>query len=143
MFDPVIAKEIQNLIDNKIGDSQRLEFIQKSLQEEKKIYNSDQKYLSDLLTEHSKDEDILERLDFLNPKSTKKTTNLTKNSTHIVDTDLKYCINCKQIVRQERHFSKGVLLLFLFFGIPGLLYYFVKDKTCPLCKHEQWGVPPE
>lgn len=143
MSDPVIDKEIQNLIDENVGDKQRLEFIQKSFREEKKIYNSDLKYLTKLLEEHSKDEDILERLDFLTPKPAKKTTTLTENLTHVVDTDLKYCTNCTQLVRQERHFSKGVLLLFLFFGIPGLLYYFVKGKTCPLCKHDQWGVPPE
>ena len=68
MFDPVIDKEIQNLIDDNIGDIKRLEFIQKSLREEKKIYNSDQKYLSALLAKYSKDEDILEHLDY--PKST-------------------------------------------------------------------------
>jgi len=72
MVDPVIDKEIQNLIDDNIGDKQRLEYIRKSLHEEKKIYNSDQKYLSELLVKHSKDEDILERLEFLNPKKTEK-----------------------------------------------------------------------
>ena len=77
MFDPVIDKEIQNLIDDNIGDIQRLEYIQKSLKEEKKIYNSDQKYLSSVLAKHSKDENILERLDFLNPKTGKEKTGAT------------------------------------------------------------------
>ncbi len=73
-MDPVLDKEIQNLIDGNLGDTKRLEFIRKSLQDEKKIYNSDQKYLMELLKEHSKDEDILERLEFLNPKKKKPTT---------------------------------------------------------------------
>lgn len=142
MFDPVIAKEIQNLIDNTIGDTQRLEFIQKSLQEEKKIYNSDQKYLSTLLAEHSKDEDILERLDFLNPKPAKKPE--SKKPTRVVHKDQKFCAICEKSVFPERDFSTGALLILLLLGIlPGLIYYAVKNKTCPICKHDQWQVSPE
>lgn len=67
-MDPVLAKEIQNLIDDNIGDHHRLEFILESMKNNKKIYNSDQKYLAFLLSQHSKDEDILERLNSLNEK---------------------------------------------------------------------------
>ncbi len=79
-MDPVLDKEIQNLIDGNLGDNQRLEFIRKSLQDEKKIYNSDQKYLMELLKEHSKDEDILERLEYLNPKKKKTVTTFADNN---------------------------------------------------------------
>jgi len=63
-MDPVLAKEVQNLLDDNRGDEHRLKFILECIQNEKKIYNSDQKYLASLLGEYSKDEHILERLDF-------------------------------------------------------------------------------
>jgi len=58
-MDAILEKEIQNLIDNKRGDTGRLEFILSSLQENKEIYNSDQKFLISLLEKHSYDENIL------------------------------------------------------------------------------------
>lgn len=130
MFDPVIDKEIQNLIDSNVGDTKRLEFILKSLKEEKKIYNSDRKYLSDLLKKHSSDDNILERLDYLNPKP-------------VVYKNQKYCTICEKSVYPERDFNTGALLILLLLGIiPGLVYYAVKNKTCPICKHDKWQVSP-
>jgi len=80
MVDPVLEKEIQNLIDQKLGDSERLKFILESIKNNKKVYNSDQKYLINLLTTHSKDEDILERLDFLNPEKKESVTTFADNA---------------------------------------------------------------
>ena len=121
-MDLVIDKELQILIDNNLGDIQRLEFIRKSLREEKKISKSDQKYLMKLLKEHSKVKNVLKRLDYLNRK---------------------YCAICEKSVFPERDFSTGALLILLLLGIiPGLIYYAVKNKTCPICKHDQWEVPP-
>lgn len=141
MVDPVIDKEIQNLIDNDIGDTQRLEFIQKSLREEKKLFNSDQKYLISLIAEHSKVENILERFDYLNPKPVKKSE--SKKQAQSVYKNQKYCAICEKNVFPERDFSTGALLILLLLGIiPGLIYYAVKNKTCPICKHDQWEVSP-
>ena len=63
-MDSILAKEIQNLIDNRRGDTGRLEFILSSIQENKNVYNTDQKFLIDLLEKHSLDENILEHLHF-------------------------------------------------------------------------------
>ena len=134
-MDPIIDKEIQNLIDDNIGDTKRLEFIQHSLRTEKKIFNSDLKYLMHLLHENSKDENILERLDYLQPKS-KKPTHLYKNQ--------KFCIVCEKSVLPKREFSTGALLALLVLGIvPGLIYYGIKNKKCPICKNSKWKVLPE
>lgn len=125
MFDPIIDKEIQNLIDSNIGDIQRLEYIQKSLKKEKKIYKSDQKYLSGLLTEHSSDEDILERLEFSNPKTEKEKMGTTfvdnveestdDNSKGFTQKDIdQVLLNTK--IKNERTAS----LLAIIFGILGL-----------------------
>lgn len=127
MIDPIIDKEIQNLIDSNIGDTQRLEYIRKSLQEEKKIYNSDQKYLSELLAKHSKDEDILERLDFLNPKKTEKektgaTTTFADNVEENTNDNSKGFTqeNVDQVLLNTKIKNEGTaFLLAIIFGILG------------------------
>lgn len=131
-MDPIIDKEIQNLIDNERGDHHRLLFIQKSLREEKKVYNTDQKYLMKLLNQYSKEENILDRLDYLNPKVSKK---ISKN---IIDTGIKYCNNCKKMVKPIGPFNHGVWFWFLLLGIIGLIYYKIKGKRCPECKKKDW-----
>lgn len=102
-MDPVLDKEIQSLIEGNLGDNQRLEFIRDSLKTKKPLYNSDQRYLIQLLKEHSKDNDILERLDFLNPKKTEKKKPIVTYDTlpqeAVLHPDQKYCVNCKQRVK--------------------------------------------
>jgi len=144
-MDPVLDKEIQNLIDSNIGDTSRLQFIKESLQDKKNIYNSDKKYLSDLLSKNSKDEDILERLDhYLNPKIIKNKPTESKKPTRILYSTQKWCGLCDRAVVPERDFSTGALLILLLLGIlPGLIYYAVKNKTCPICKHDNWVKPPK
>jgi len=136
-MDPIIDKEIQNLIDKEIGYHHRLEFIQKSLRNEKKIYNTDQKYLMKLLHQYSKEENILDRLEYLNPKVAKKT------SKNIMDSSLKYCNNCKKMVNPVGPFNHGVWFWFLLLGIPGLIYYKIKGKRCPECTKKDWKINPK
>jgi len=144
-MDPVLDKEIQNLIDSNIGDTSRLQFIKESLQGKKNIYNSDKKYLSELLSKNSKDEDILERLDhYLNPKIIKSKPTEIKKPTQILYSHEKWCALCNRAVVPERDLSTGALLVLLLFGIlPGLIYYAIKSKTCPICKHDNWVAPPK
>ena len=61
-MDRIIDNEIQNLLEEGIGDRGRLEFIQTFLQCDKKLYNSDRIFLCKLLEKHSQIENISERL---------------------------------------------------------------------------------
>ena len=98
----------------------------------------------ELLEKHSKNEDILERLDYLNPKPKKQTKPSPKKLEQPSRKDHKYCTICEKMVWAERDFNTGALLILLVIGIiPGLIYYAVKNKTCPICKHANWGIPPE
>ncbi len=84
-MDPILAKEIQNLIDNQKGDIGRLEFILSSLKSNKELYNSDQKYLVNLLEKHSYDPHIFEHLKFFNPKIIQKKLNVTTFADNVDD----------------------------------------------------------
>ncbi|MGI0056740.1 MAG: hypothetical protein ACREAK_05125 [Nitrosarchaeum sp.] len=47
-------------------------------------------------------------------------------------------------MRPERDFSVAALVILLFLGIiPGIIYYFLKSPVCPICKHNQWTIPPD
>ena len=57
---------------------------------------------------------------------------------------MKYCNNCKQLVDPKKDISVGLLVfLILCCTIPGIIYYIVKSKTCPVCNSTNWGVPPQ
>lgn len=136
-MDAMIDKEIQNLIDDNRGDKQRLEFIRNYLQEEKIPYNSDLKFLVNLLEKYSMVENVTGRLDYLHPKK-KQFPNIE------IYENQKYCTICEKMVCAERDFSKTALVILLVIGIiPGLIYFAVKNKTCPICKNTQWGVSPK
>ncbi|KKK41129.1 MAG: hypothetical protein Lokiarch_45730 [Candidatus Lokiarchaeum sp. GC14_75] len=56
---------------------------------------------------------------------------------------MKYCNNCKQMVQPQKNYSTGLLIILLIcFGIPGIIYYLIKKKTCPMCNSTNWGVKP-
>lgn len=86
-MDPILEKEIQNLIDNKKGDTGRLEFILSSIKEDKEIYNTDQKFLISLLEKHSYDENILEHLHFFNQKNIPKKETVTTFADNIQESE--------------------------------------------------------
>lgn len=63
--------------------------------------------------------------------------------TKLIDPNAKYCAYCDRSVHPERDFSVAALVVLLFLGIiPGLIYYFLKSPACPICKHNQWTIPP-
>ena len=101
-MDPVLAKEIQNLIDDNRGDHHRLEFLLESIKNNKKVYNSDQKYLASLLSEHSTDDDILERLDSLNEKPEETVVTFADKDETIKPTPEKFYIPNKKPVNVTR-----------------------------------------
>jgi len=50
---------------------------------------------------------------------------------------LKYCPYCKRNVGTESNANIAILIILLiFFFIPGIIYYFVKGRRCAIC-----GVP--
>ncbi len=63
-MDSIVENEICRLIDNEIGDTYRLQHILESMQNKKKIYNSDKNYLYKLTKVHTIDEEIFEHLLF-------------------------------------------------------------------------------
>ena len=53
----------------------------------------------------------------------------------------KYCTNCEKKVFPIRTFSAGVVIGILLLGVvPGILYYYFKERKCPHCKNSDWDV---
>ncbi len=63
-MDSIVEKEIGRLINNEIGDTYRLKFILESMQNKKKIYNSDRNFLYKLAKEYTKDEEVFDHVLF-------------------------------------------------------------------------------
>ncbi|MEJ2248777.1 MAG: hypothetical protein P8Y70_02995 [Candidatus Lokiarchaeota archaeon] len=56
---------------------------------------------------------------------------------------MKYCLNCKQMVEPKKDLSMAFLIVLLCLGIcPGVIYYVIKKKSCPMCNSNNWGVKP-
>jgi len=80
-----LLEQIENLLNNNMGDSSRLEHIKKSITENKKIYNSDIQYVEEL--------------------ETKMTEKITKRPTeHHQDDFSILCWNCKKGLVQSSKF---------------------------------------
>lgn len=77
-MDRILDNEIQNLLDAQIGDSGRLEFIRQSLQEDKPLYNSDRKYIINLISKYSSNDSILYRLNYIASKTIESETIIEK-----------------------------------------------------------------
>lgn len=63
-MDSIVEQEISRLINNEISDTYRLKFILESMQNKKKIYNSDRNFLYNLVKEHTKDEEVFSHVLF-------------------------------------------------------------------------------
>jgi len=136
------ASKIQKAIDTieklqlaEIGNSERLESIKKRLEENGSLPAEETSYLN-------------EKNKQLNTIKTQKLTpakkEIQRKRSKPVDPDAKYCAFCQRSIRPERDFSVGALIVLLFLGIiPGIIYYFLKAPTCPICKHHQWQIPPD
>ncbi len=139
-MDILIEREIQKLIDEKIGDKLRIEYIFETLKKEEKLYDSDKKYLKNILIENSTLDEIKDRLKFLDSSNNTDIKKVETSSLHFQE---KWCIHCKKGVFPERKLSVGALVLLLLIGIiPGLIYYALTEKVCPICNKHHWGVPP-
>ena len=55
-----LIKSIDKLLSKNIGDKARLEHIKETLEKEKDLYNSDEKYVQNLIDEHLDNENIVE-----------------------------------------------------------------------------------
>jgi len=118
-MDPILAKEIQNLIDNHKGDTGRLEFILSSLKINKEIYNSDQKFLVNLLEKHSYDPHILEHLAFFNPKNMQKKGNLTTFAASLKDSKIYKAVLNKPVSFTPKN-KRNATVLAIVLGIVGI-----------------------
>ena len=57
---------------------------------------------------------------------------------------MKYCKNCKQTVEPKRHFNMAILFILILLGIvPGIIYYVLVGKSCPMCNSNNWGLKNE
>lgn len=143
-MDILIEREIQKLVDENIGDKLRIGYILETLKNKGKLYDSDKKYLQKILLEHSELDEIRDRLEFLDFFETiTNKENVKKVETRSVHFQEKWCARCQKSVFPERKFNVGAFVLLLFIGIvPGLLYYALTEKVCPICSKHNWDVPP-
>lgn len=118
-MDPILEKEIQNLIDNKKGDTGRLEFILSSIKEDKEIYNTDQKFLISLLEKHSYDENILEHLHFFNQKNIPKKESVTTFADNIQESETYQDVIYNQKSKTPKNKNNATVLAVVL-GILGL-----------------------
>ncbi len=130
-MDAVLEKEIQNLIDNQKGDTGRLQFILSSIQNNKELYNSDQKFLVNLLEKHSYDPHIFEHLKFFNPKIIEKKVNVTTFADNIDDSD-----NSKNVIHDDvsltpKNKRNATILAVVFglIGIAGIGHFYIRKTA--------------
>jgi len=122
---------INKLQISEIGNPERLEGMKKHLELRGSLPDDDISYLKEKANQLKKIEKT-EPVRELKPRPKP------------VDPDAKYCAFCQRSVHPERDFSVGALVVLLFLGIlPGIIYYFLKAATCPICKHHQWQIPPD
>ncbi len=61
---------------------------------------------------------------------------------------MKYCNNCKQLVEPRKEFGWApfILLAICTLGCGAIIYliyhFALKEKTCPMCNSDNWGVAP-
>jgi len=138
---------IEKLQLAEIGNSERLEVIKNKLEENGSLPDEEKSYL----IEKSKQLKAIETHRKNETEAIKDEQKLVPSRKEIqrkrskpVDPDAKYCAFCQRSIRPERDFSVAALVVLLFLGIiPGLIYYFLKAPTCPICKHSQWQIPPD
>ena len=130
-MDSILAKEIQNLIDNRRGDTGRLEFILSSIQENKNIYNTDQKFLIDLLEKHSLDENILEHLHFFNQKNMPKKETVTTFADNIQDTDISQNViyDHKSLIPKNKRKATVLAVVLGIMGIGGIGHLYIRKTA--------------
>ncbi len=137
---------IKKLREAEIGSSERLDSIQKSLRERIELSQEDENYLAEKLQQYHKIQGTESIPQARKIESTKPVTlkKIVKKQPRPVDPDAKFCAYCQRLMRPERDFSVGALVVLLLIGIiPGLIYYFLKAPVCPICKHSQWQIPPD
>lgn len=118
-----------------IGNSERLESIKKRLVDSGSLPPDEKSYL----IEKSKQLSAIE-----NKNLTPAKKEIQRKRPKPVDPDARYCAYCQRSVHPEKDFSVAALVVLLFLGIiPGIIYYFLKAPTCPICKHNQWQIPPD
>jgi len=130
---------IEKLKHAEIGDSPRLDEFQNTLNETGNLSEEDNSYLQTKIEQYKK-------IHAEPPKPAKPIIpkKIVKKRPKPVDPDAKYCAFCERLMRPERDFSVGALIVLLFIGIiPGIIYYFLKSPVCPICKHSQWTIPPD
>jgi hypothetical protein len=130
---------IERLKHSEIGLSEKLDECKNALNECGKLTEENESYLQEKIEQYNK----IHRPKPATPAPPPR-KKIVKKRARPVDPDAKYCAFCQRMVHPERDFSVGALVVLLFLGIiPGLLYYALKSKTCPICKHHQWQIPPD
>jgi len=132
---------VKKLQTAEIGNLEKLEKIRTILEERKELSQEDESYLQTKFEQYKKIQASKPPTRKTTPESTQKTESPTKLRPF---PDAKFCGICRKSVSPVRHMSKGVWILLLFIGIiPAIIYYFVKEKVCPICKHHQWEIPAD
>ncbi|MEE9339592.1 MAG: hypothetical protein V3U87_16075 [Methylococcaceae bacterium] len=126
-MDTILEKEIQNLIDNKKGDTGRLEFILSSIKEDKEIYNTDQKFLISLLEKHSYDENILDHLHFFNQKNMPKKETVTTFADNIQESETNQDVIYNQKSKTPKNKINATILAVVLgiFGLGGIGHIYI------------------
>jgi len=130
---------IEKLKQAEIGNYTKLDECKNALNENGVLSEEQESYLQSKIEQYKK-------IHAEPPKPTKPVIpkKIVNKRLRPIDPDAKYCAFCERSIRPERDFSVAALVILLFIGIiPGLIYYFLKAPTCPICKHSQWTIPPD
>jgi hypothetical protein len=130
-MDLILSKEIQNLIDNRRGDTGRLEFILSSIQENKELYNSDQKFLIDLLEKYSLDENILDHLHFFNQDNIPAKETVTTFADNIQDSDTSQEIiyDHKSLTPKNKRNATVLAVVLGILGLGGIGHLYIRKTA--------------
>ena len=131
---------VKKLQTAEIGNKEKLEKIQGILDERKELPQENEEYLQTKFEQYKKIQASNPTTSKTNPES-KQTESPIKLGPF---PDAKFCGICRKSVSPVRNMSTGAWILLLFIGIiPAIIYYLVKEKVCPICKHHQWEIPAD
>jgi hypothetical protein len=133
---------IEKLKHAEIGSFSKLDDCKSALNDGRELSTEDDSYLRTKIEQYKKINTEPKPVKPIVSSETMK--KIVKKRVKPVDPDAKYCAYCQRFIRPERDFSVAALVILLFLGIiPGIIYYFLKSPVCPICKHNQWQIPPD
>lgn len=96
-----LLNDVNSLIEKGVGDSSRLDHIRQTIENNKQLYDSDRKYLDELISKHLLNE---QRSEEITPEPLDSESNETSSDTHDTKSQDVFCGKCGKPSSNENEF---------------------------------------